>query len=156
MTTHFPFSMFHSVELRQSWPLITDSITRSMSTLSNTVVIQYVGLKKKEILDKSRYYCFSLEDNGACLACKRVWRTLGKSLKVTMENKMTCLWCWSLLVLKSVSFLCVFSHETQTTCWDHPKMTELYQSLGKDMAVSFGLNVSWLEVWFVVCQTFVL
>lgn len=23
------------------------------------------------------------------------------------------------------------SHETQTTCWDHPKMTELYQSLGK-------------------------
>lgn len=25
------------------------------------------------------------------------------------------------------------SHETQTTCWDHPKMTELYQSLGKTL-----------------------
>uniref|UniRef100_A0A3Q4HRX9 ZZ-type domain-containing protein n=1 Tax=Neolamprologus brichardi TaxID=32507 RepID=A0A3Q4HRX9_NEOBR len=23
----------------------------------------------------------------------------------------------------------IFSHQTQTTCWDHPKMTELYQSL---------------------------
>lgn len=27
------------------------------------------------------------------------------------------------------SFLC--SHETQTTCWDHPKMTDLFQSLGE-------------------------
>lgn len=24
-----------------------------------------------------------------------------------------------------------FSHQAQTTCWDHPKMTELYQALGK-------------------------
>jgi len=24
-----------------------------------------------------------------------------------------------------------FSHQTQTTCWDHPKMAELYQSLGR-------------------------
>lgn len=26
-------------------------------------------------------------------------------------------------------FLC--SHQTQTTCWDHPRMAELYQSLGE-------------------------
>lgn len=41
------------------------------------------------------------------------------------------------LILNSEVSLCVlcFSHETQTTCWDHPKMTELYQSLGKDMAI---------------------
>lgn len=31
------------------------------------------------------------------------------------------------------------SHETQTTCWDHPKMTELYQSLGK-----ISLPVVWV------------
>lgn len=24
-----------------------------------------------------------------------------------------------------------YSHQTQTTCWDHPKMTELFQSLGE-------------------------
>lgn len=32
-----------------------------------------------------------------------------------------------------LTFMCFFycSHETQTTCWDHPKMTELYQSLGE-------------------------
>lgn len=23
------------------------------------------------------------------------------------------------------------SHQAQTTCWDHPKMTELYQALGE-------------------------
>lgn len=28
-------------------------------------------------------------------------------------------------------FLSPSSHQTQTTCWDHPKMAELYQSLGK-------------------------
>jgi len=34
--------------------------------------------------------------------------------------------------LYSADFCVLYcSHETQTTCWDHPKMTELYQSLGK-------------------------
>lgn len=27
----------------------------------------------------------------------------------------------------------VCSHQAQTTCWDHPKMTELYQTLGKNL-----------------------
>uniref|UniRef100_A0A3P8UMV0 Utrophin n=1 Tax=Cynoglossus semilaevis TaxID=244447 RepID=A0A3P8UMV0_CYNSE len=31
-----------------------------------------------------------------------------------------------------------FSHQTQTTCWDHPKMTELYQSLGDLNNVRFS------------------
>lgn len=34
----------------------------------------------------------------------------------------------------SVVVLLFHSHQSQTTCWDHPKMTELYQSLGKDLA----------------------
>lgn len=29
------------------------------------------------------------------------------------------------------AFVC--SHQAQTTCWDHPKMTELYQTLGKNV-----------------------
>lgn len=28
------------------------------------------------------------------------------------------------------------SHQTQTTCWDHPKMAELYQSLGESSRTS--------------------
>ncbi|MBN3271118.1 DMD protein, partial [Polyodon spathula] len=32
-------------------------------------------------------------------------------------------------------------HQTQTTCWDHPKMTELYQSLGA-VTSHLGLSVS--------------
>lgn len=27
------------------------------------------------------------------------------------------------------------SHQAQTTCWDHPKMTELYQTLGKEIVI---------------------
>lgn len=29
------------------------------------------------------------------------------------------------------SFCSSTSHQAQTTCWDHPKLTELYQALGK-------------------------
>lgn len=32
--------------------------------------------------------------------------------------------------ITALLFCCACSHQTQTTCWDHPKMTELYQSLG--------------------------
>lgn len=31
----------------------------------------------------------------------------------------------------------IFSHQTQTTCWDHPKMTELYQSLGIEHSIMY-------------------
>uniref|UniRef100_A0A8C2ZFM6 Utrophin n=1 Tax=Cyclopterus lumpus TaxID=8103 RepID=A0A8C2ZFM6_CYCLU len=34
--------------------------------------------------------------------------------------------------------LLCFSHQTQTTCWDHPKMTELYQSLADLNNVRFS------------------
>lgn len=35
--------------------------------------------------------------------------------------------------LISLSFSPFYSHQAQTTCWDHPKMTELYQALGKQL-----------------------
>uniref|UniRef100_A0A2I3RDJ6 ZZ-type domain-containing protein n=1 Tax=Pan troglodytes TaxID=9598 RepID=A0A2I3RDJ6_PANTR len=35
-------------------------------------------------------------------------------------------------------YVLYFSHETQTTCWDHPKMTELYQSLADLNNVRFS------------------
>uniref|UniRef100_A0A7M4ETC0 Dystrophin related protein 2 n=1 Tax=Crocodylus porosus TaxID=8502 RepID=A0A7M4ETC0_CROPO len=38
------------------------------------------------------------------------------------------------------------NHQAQTTCWDHPKMTELYQTLGKDPlenAASIQVLVQW-------------
>lgn len=40
-------------------------------------------------------------------------------------------WHIDLIVASCFSSLPDSSHQTQTTCWDHPKMTELYQSLGK-------------------------
>lgn len=75
------------------------------------------------------------------LVCTRVY------LQSDLEYLYVCfnawlLFCWSLsfvfilfLFLFSQcngSVFVVFSHQTQTTCWDHPKMTELYQSLGKN------------------------
>uniref|UniRef100_A0A8C9VIX9 Dystrophin related protein 2 n=1 Tax=Scleropages formosus TaxID=113540 RepID=A0A8C9VIX9_SCLFO len=40
----------------------------------------------------------------------------------------------SLLVCTS----CFFSHQAQTTCWDHPKMTELYQALADLNNIKFS------------------
>uniref|UniRef100_A0A3P8SSV3 Dystrophin n=1 Tax=Amphiprion percula TaxID=161767 RepID=A0A3P8SSV3_AMPPE len=39
---------------------------------------------------------------------------------------------------RCVSFLFPSSHQTQTTCWDHPKMAELYQSLADLNNVRFS------------------
>lgn len=95
-------------------------------------------------LPNTVHVAFTFESKGrGSSACKI------NTLHYTMEG----LWrCWmiqkqtgllffssfSLLpIINSKLSLCIlyFSHETQTTCWDHPKMTELYQSLGKDMAM---------------------
>lgn len=35
----------------------------------------------------------------------------------------------------------VCSHQAQTTCWDHPKMTELYQTLGKNVGFLYMVGI---------------
>lgn len=37
------------------------------------------------------------------------------------------------------AFIC--SHQAQTTCWDHPKMTELYQTLGKNVGFLYRVEI---------------
>lgn len=37
------------------------------------------------------------------------------------------------------AFIC--SHQAQTTCWDHPKMTELYQTLGKNSRFLYRVEI---------------
>lgn len=37
------------------------------------------------------------------------------------------------------AFIC--SHQAQTTCWDHPKMTELYQTLGKKSGFLYRVEI---------------
>lgn len=37
------------------------------------------------------------------------------------------------------AFVC--SHQAQTTCWDHPKMTELYQTLGKNSEFLYRVEI---------------
>ena len=36
-------------------------------------------------------------------------------------------------------FVC--RHQAQTTCWDHPKMTELYQTLGKNAGFLYRVDI---------------
>lgn len=43
----------------------------------------------------------------------------------------------------SCLLLWLFSHQTQTTCWDHPKMTELFQSLGKKHTHTITIFRTW-------------
>uniref|UniRef100_A0A3Q3N5W3 Dystrophin n=1 Tax=Mastacembelus armatus TaxID=205130 RepID=A0A3Q3N5W3_9TELE len=47
------------------------------------------------------------------------------------------------------------NHQTQTTCWDHPKMAELYQSLGKNHSMSSHkfMNLDLLSMPM-VCEVF--
>lgn len=40
-------------------------------------------------------------------------------------------------ILSFLFCVSIFSHQTQTTCWDHPKMTELYQSLGIEHSIMY-------------------
>ena len=35
----------------------------------------------------------------------------------------------------------IYSHQAQTTCWDHPKMTELYQTLGKNSRFLYRVEI---------------
>lgn len=44
---------------------------------------------------------------------------------------LPCLWVLDSQPDTLASF-CASSHQAQTTCWDHPKMTELYQTLGEE------------------------
>lgn len=65
-------------------------------------------------LKLSEYFCIS-------------WRYC--VLNPSRGSEYLCLFSRCLLFF--LFLLLRFSHQTQTTCWDHPKMTELYQTLGK-------------------------
>lgn len=46
-----------------------------------------------------------------------------------------------------------YSHQAQTTCWDHPKMTELYHALGETVKLCSSVFYASTSQWGTVMWT---
>lgn len=132
-----PFSMFHTGWVKKSWFSIIDYITRSFYYNRSTSDL-WVQTRNKFWFPNNVHIAFPFESKAGDLSVRGTFFTAWwKSFEVKIWNDSRANHAFFPLLFSTKVSLCIlcFSHETQTTCWDHPKMTELYQSLGKDMAM---------------------
>lgn len=85
-------------------------------------------------LKSSRFYL----GKGECL-CLGIFRVHPRILLLLASNlSLSGAHLWERVgdgVDPGAIYAFVCSHQAQTTCWDHPKMTELYQTLGKNAEI---------------------
>lgn len=60
---------------------------------------------------------------------------------LSLSDAHMCMGAWGGGMDPGIIDASVCSHQAQTTCWDHPKMTELYQTLGKNSGFLYRVEI---------------